>query len=226
LNFRITFLCSGGGGNLKLIAALAGQGALPHVRVAGVIADRDCPAVRWATSQGINAQVLTYTRAQSEALHNALVQETPDLVVTTVHKILDEQLVTQYSGRLVNLHYSLLPAFAGKIGMEPVRMARTHGCRLIGATAHRVTSDLDAGPILAQACVFDDPETTEGALCDAVFRSGGIALAAAVDVQANPGVRPVGGQVWAGSVLVTATPVPRPEICAAVEKDAFWETLR
>ena len=58
--------------------------------------------------------------------------------------------MAHYEGRLVNIHPSLLPAFAG---LNTHQRAIDAGCRIAGATVHRVTGDLDHGPILAQAVV-------------------------------------------------------------------------
>ncbi len=223
---NIAFLCSGGGGNLRLIHALVNRGSLRSMFIGAVIADRDCHALDWARDEGIATRRIVYTRAQPDPLHDVLEQLAPDLIVTTVHKILDDCLVEQYEGRLVNLHYSLLPAFPGRIGMEPVRLARIHGCRLIGATAHRVTTDLDCGPILAQACVIDEPAQPDLWLYDAVFRCGGVALTVAVDGILNSRMAAVGGLLQAGTLTLIATPMPRPEVCDALASAALWQGLR
>ena len=52
-----------------------------------------------------------------------------------------------WSGRAVNIHHSFLPAF---VGADPYRRAHERGVKMIGATAHYVTAELDAGPIIAQ----------------------------------------------------------------------------
>jgi phosphoribosylglycinamide formyltransferase-1 len=220
---RLTFLCSGGGGNLRLVHALARSGALSGVEVVSVIADRECGALEWARAQSIPAEAVTYTRSRGDALAERLVNDRPDVIVTTIHKILDAALVDRYRGRLVNLHYSLLPSFAGTIGMEPVRLAREYGCRVLGATAHLVTDDVDAGPILAQAS-FDDADSPLP-VEDATFRCGGIALAAAIESVVRPSERP-GGRLVAGALAVIASPFPPPAAVAAMAADAFWEALR
>lgn len=222
----ITFLCSGGGGNLRLVQALIERGALPGCSLSGVIADRECPALDWARSRGIPARLVSYTRVRPGELREVLAELSPGLIVTTIHKILDDELVTRYEGRLVNLHYSLLPAFAGAIGMEPVRLALAKGCRLVGATAHRVTAELDAGPILAQACISAGPDAPEAALHDAVFRCGAVALSAAIDGLLTPGPRRAGGVVHVGRVDVFAGPIPRAEVCDLFREPAFWEGQR
>src|SRR3546814_9996516 len=62
-------------------------------------------------------------------------------------RILSADFVDCYAGRVINIHHSFLPAF---IGASPYKQAHERGVKLIGATAHFVTSDLDQGPIIAQ----------------------------------------------------------------------------
>jgi formyltetrahydrofolate deformylase len=69
------------------------------------------------------------------------------VVLARYMRILSPGFVERYAGRLINIHHSFLPAFAGA---APYRQAFARGVKLIGATAHFVTSDLDAGPIIAQ----------------------------------------------------------------------------
>lgn len=222
----ITFLSSGGGGNLRMLQALIELGVLPGCSLSAVVADRECPALEWARLRGISAQLVPYSRAHPAELRASLAGLAPGLIVTNIHKILDEDLVARYEGRLVNLHYSLLPAFGGAIGMEPVRLALAKGCRIVGATAHRVTAELDAGPILAQACVSANPGMPEAVLHDAVFRCGAVALAAAIDNLVSPGIQGDGGLLQAGGVGVFASPTPRAEVCDAFVEPDFWERLR
>jgi phosphoribosylglycinamide formyltransferase-1 len=65
-------------------------------------------------------------------------------------RILTPDFVTHYAGRLINIHPSLLPAFTG---LHTHQRAIEAGCKFAGATVHRVTAELDIGPILAQAMV-------------------------------------------------------------------------
>jgi formyltetrahydrofolate deformylase len=60
---------------------------------------------------------------------------------------LTPQVVDRYPNRIINIHHSFLPAFAGA---DPYRQASERGVKLIGATAHFVTSQLDEGPIIEQ----------------------------------------------------------------------------
>ncbi|WP_353197866.1 formyltetrahydrofolate deformylase [Parapedobacter defluvii] len=72
----------------------------------------------------------------------------PDyLILAKFMRILSADFVDQYPGRIINIHHSFLPAF---VGASPYKQAHARGVKLIGATAHFVTSDLDEGPIIAQ----------------------------------------------------------------------------
>jgi len=86
--------------------------------------------------------------AQEEAIFN-LVQETrTDLVVLARYmQILSDELSAKLSGRCINIHHSFLPGFKGA---RPYHQAHERGVKLIGATAHYVTSALDEGPIIDQ----------------------------------------------------------------------------
>jgi len=70
------------------------------------------------------------------------------LVLAGFMRILTPAFVKRYEGRMVNIHPSLLPAFAG---LNTHQRALDAGCKVAGVTVHRVTVDLDHGPILAQA---------------------------------------------------------------------------
>jgi formyltetrahydrofolate deformylase len=87
-------------------------------------------------------------RAQEEAVFD-LVQETrTDLVVLARYmQILSDDLSAKLGGRCINIHHSFLPGFKGA---KPYHQAHDRGVKLIGATAHYVTSDLDEGPIIDQ----------------------------------------------------------------------------
>ena len=89
------------------------------------------------------------TKARQEAELMRIVEETgTDLVVLARYmQILSDSLCQQLSGRAINIHHSFLPGFKGA---KPYHQAYDRGVKLIGATAHYVTSDLDEGPIIEQ----------------------------------------------------------------------------
>lgn len=91
------------------------------------------------------------TKAEQEAQQLALLQDYKiDLVVLAKYmQILSPEFITQFPN-VINIHHSFLPAF---VGANPYHRAYERGVKIIGATAHYVTSDLDAGPIIEQDVV-------------------------------------------------------------------------
>jgi len=72
------------------------------------------------------------------------------LVLAKYMRVLSHDFVGQYPSRIINIHHSFLPAF---VGAKPYHQAFQRGVKVIGATAHLVTDDLDAGPILVQQVI-------------------------------------------------------------------------
>jgi len=99
------------------------------------------------------------TRAEHErALLAAIDAHEPEYVVLARYmRVLSAEAISRYPDRIVNIHHSFLPAFAGA---SPYRQAFTRGVKLIGATAHFVTEELDAGPIIAQDVTSVDHSDT------------------------------------------------------------------
>lgn len=89
------------------------------------------------------------TKPQQEAGIKALLAEYQiDLVVMARYmQILSEQFVTEFTGRVINIHHGFLPAFQGA---KPYHQAYDRGVKIIGATSHYATADLDEGPIIEQ----------------------------------------------------------------------------
>jgi formyltetrahydrofolate deformylase len=89
------------------------------------------------------------TKAQAEARQYDIIQsEGAELVVLARYmQILSDEMCRNLAGRAINIHHSFLPSFKGA---KPYHQAHARGVKLIGATAHYVTSDLDEGPIIEQ----------------------------------------------------------------------------
>jgi formyltetrahydrofolate deformylase len=94
-------------------------------------------------------EVTPETKAAAEAqLLAELSQQGVDLIVLARYmQMLGEKLVDRYHNRIINIHHSFLPAFAGA---RPYHQAHERGVKVIGATAHYVTPELDQGPIVDQ----------------------------------------------------------------------------
>ena len=125
--------------------------------VVAVLSNRpEAAGLAWAAGQGIATAALDHRQyADRAAFDTALAAEidrhAPDLVVLAgFMRILTPAFVQRYDGRLLNIHPSLLPAFAGLHTHERALQA---GCKVAGSTVHFVTAELDHGPIVLQAAV-------------------------------------------------------------------------
>ena len=109
-------------------------------------------AQKYADDEGVpfhHWPVTPETKAEQEAKLLALVGETrADLVILARYmQVLSDNLSNRLFGKVINIHHAFLPAFKGA---NPYRRAHERGVKLIGATAHYVTPDLDEGPIIEQ----------------------------------------------------------------------------
>ncbi len=153
---RILILVSGRGSNAQAIVHACSAERWP-AQVVAVVANRPgAAALDFAAQQGVTTAVVDHTLFPSrEAFDTELARVidgfAPDLVLLAgFMRILTDGFVARYAGRLLNIHPSLLPAFAG---LHTHRRAIEAGCKLAGATVHFVTPTLDHGPIVAQAAV-------------------------------------------------------------------------
>jgi phosphoribosylglycinamide formyltransferase-1 len=177
---NIIILISGGGSNMAAIVQAAKQQHWDRrygARVAAVISNKaDAEGLVFAKSHNIATAVLDHKAYASREDFDAALMRLIDGYTTPGHpplvvlagfmRILTPGFVTHYAGRLVNIHPSLLPAFAG---LNTHRRAIDAGCQFAGATVHQVTAELDHGPILAQAVVPILPGDTPEALAARVL---------------------------------------------------------
>src|SRR5579871_2723187 len=127
------------------------QGELP-MEISAVVSNHPAAQFPHTDLQGIafrHLPVTAETREAQEARLWALIEETrTDLVVLARYmQILSNDLAAKLAGRCINIHHSFLPGFKGA---RPYHQAHARGVKLIGATAHFVTADLDEGPIIEQ----------------------------------------------------------------------------
>lgn len=173
---NIVILISGSGSNMAAIVRTAQRDNWRKAfgaQVAAVISNRpDAQGLAVAREHLIATEVVDHKRfATREAfdaeLATVIDRRQPALVVLAgFMRILTPGFVSRYEERLVNIHPSLLPAFAG---LDTHQRAIDAGCRVAGATVHRVTPELDHGPILAQAAVPVLPGDTAQTLGDRVL---------------------------------------------------------
>jgi len=166
---NVVILISGRGSNME---AIVGAG-LP-AKVAAVISNRaDAAGLKFAAQSGIAAQVVDEREFSSRgtfdaALEAAIERHSPDLLALAgFMRVLGGDFVRHYSGRMVNIHPSLLPAFPG---LHTHRRALQEGVKLHGCTVHFVTPQVDHGPIIVQAAVPVRAGDTEATLAARVLR--------------------------------------------------------
>jgi formyltetrahydrofolate deformylase len=111
----------------------------------------------------VHLPVTPETRAEQEQALLALVDEHEvDLVVLARYmQVLSDEVCDALAGRIINIHHSFLPGFKGA---KPYHQAHQRGVKLVGATAHYVTADLDEGPIIEQDVVRVDHSLTPAQL--------------------------------------------------------------
>ncbi len=154
---RVGVLASGTGTNLQALIDAGAQRALGPARLAVVgVNVPGCGALARATSAGIETFVLDHkgfaARAEFDrALCTELARHEVELVVLAgFMRLLTAVFLDAYPRRVVNVHPSLLPAFAGA---DAQRQAFDHGVKVSGCTVHFVDAGTDTGPIIAQAAV-------------------------------------------------------------------------
>jgi phosphoribosylglycinamide formyltransferase 1 len=172
---RVCVLVSGAGTNLGALLDACAEPGFP-AQIALIGCNRgDAPAIRRAEEAKVPLCVVdraTYpqrTRRQSILLDALHAHDVGLVVLAGFDEILIPEFVAAYSGRILNTHPSLLPAFGGT--MHAVAQALDHGVKITGCTVHLVTDDLDGGPILLQCCVEirddDDVATLHARIRDA-----------------------------------------------------------
>lgn len=176
---NIVILISGRGSNME--AMLAAK--LP-CRISAVISNKaDAKGLETARDHGIATAVIAHAEHASRELFDAALaaeidRHAPDLVVLAgFMRILGEDFVRRYHGRLMNIHPSLLPAFPG---LHTHERALEAGCRVHGCTVHFVTPALDNGPVVIQAAVPVYPDDNPDVLAARVLAQEHVAYPQAV----------------------------------------------
>jgi phosphoribosylglycinamide formyltransferase 1 len=158
---RLGILISGRGSNMVALADAVADGRIPDAEVAIVISDKpDAGGLAKANERGIETLVIE-RRGRTREEHDretvsALEERYVDLVcLAGFMRLLSQEFLNAYRGRILNIHPSLLPAFPG---LDAQQQALEAGAKSSGCTVHFVDETLDGGPIIAQreVPVYDD----------------------------------------------------------------------
>ena len=154
---RVAVLVSGAGTNLQALLDAAREPGYPAQIVLVGCNRANAAAIARAEAAGVTVCLADreskLRRAERQRhLFDAVRRAAAELVVLAgFDEILMPEFVAAYSGRMLNTHPSLLPAFGGTL--HAVSEALDHGVKITGCTVHLVTDELDGGPILLQGCV-------------------------------------------------------------------------
>jgi len=167
---RIGVLLSGRGSNFEAIARSIAEGRL-DAEIGVVISNRpEARGLERARELDLNAVCLPSKGIEREAfdriLHQEISKHNVDLICLAGYmRLLSGWFTRQYPNCILNIHPSLLPAFAG---LDAQHQALVHGVKFTGCTVHFVDEATDGGPILVQAAVPVLPGDTEATLADRI----------------------------------------------------------
>ena len=194
----IVVLISGSGSNLQAIIDNIAAGKI-NAQIAAVICNQaDAYGLERAKKYGIATDVLDHTLFSSRedfdaALSQIIDRYQPDLVVLAgFMRILSENFVRHYLGRMINIHPSLLPAYKG---INTHKRALEDGARKHGASVHFVTPELDGGPVIIQASVDVKDSDTAEVLAKRVLTQEHIIYPLVIDWFANKRLQLADGKV-------------------------------
>lgn len=170
---RVAILISGRGSNMAALIEAAEAQDYP-AEIALVVSNRpDAAGLEHARSCGVETAVIDHTlfggdrESFEQALDRKLVEHRIDLIcLAGFMRLLTPWFVNRWSGRMLNIHPSLLPQFKG---LDTHRRALAAGVRYHGATVHFVVAEMDAGPIVLQDSVAVEDNDTEETLAARVL---------------------------------------------------------
>jgi phosphoribosylglycinamide formyltransferase-1 len=156
---RVVVLGSGRGSNAQALLVAQQEGRLGDARIVQIFSDRaEAPILNLGERFGVPAQFLDpgpfktkFDDAGEARYIEAIRKCAPDLIVLAgFMRILKPGFIEAFSQGIINLHPSLLPSFPG---LDAIGQAWRRGVKITGCTVHRVTADVDGGPIIGQVPV-------------------------------------------------------------------------
>jgi phosphoribosylglycinamide formyltransferase-1 len=206
---KYVILVSGRGSNMRALV----DAGLPGECVGAISNLPDSAGLEWAAARGVPTRVVDHRpHASRESFDAALAAEIRSLGADWIFlagfmRILTDDFVRAFQGRLINIHPSLLPAFPG---LRTHAQALAAGVLIHGATVHFVTPELDAGPAIVQAAVPVWPDDTAESLAARVLVEEHLIYPRAARLLLQGRVRLEGGRVRFDRVAVADTALSNP----------------
>ncbi len=204
---RVAVLISGRGSNLEALIDAIADGQLAADIVAVICNHSDAPGVERAEAAGLATYVAVRRDFASRAAHDEAMLRTAQehgaefVVLAGFDRILSPAWTQAFPNRMINVHPSLLPAFAGGINPKPQADALAAGVKIAGCTVHIVTDDVDGGPIVAQAAVPVLPDDTVDTLANRILAQEHRLLPLVVQWFAEGRVRLENGRIVVAGVV-------------------------
>lgn len=202
---RVVVCVSGGGTNLQAILDAIEEKRITNTQIAAVISNNaGAKALTRAEKHGIQGILMSPKEYESrEAFNRAFTEKMcelhPDLIVLAGFLVkIPEEMVSQFSNRIVNIHPSLIPSFCGVgyYGLKVHEKALERGVKLTGATVHFVNEGMDEGPIIAQKAVaVEEGDTPELLQRRVMEQAEWILLPQAIDDIANGRIEVIDNKV-------------------------------
>ena len=175
---RVAILLSGRGSNFLALYREISSGRIP-AKIVAVVSDKmEAPGLKRAREVGLHAVAVPRRGEPSRQSHEVSLLRTlkearPDWIcLAGFMRLLSPSFVAHFPQRILNIHPSLLPSFAG---LHAQRQALEHGVRVSGCTVHLVDEGLDSGPIVVQKAVPVLPDDTEQALVARILKQEHVA---------------------------------------------------
>lgn len=218
---KIVFLVSGGGGTLKFVYNAIKKLELP-IKIAGIVADRQVSVEKFADDNNIFFKQIGYSQSKPLELQEVLKELKPDLIITNIHKIIDYRTLNLFPSRFINLHYSLLPSFAGYIGMDTIKKAEEQNVGFIGGTCHEVSEVVDAGRIIHQGC-FSVDWKNDLSVVDTVFKSSSILILGGICTKLGLSINSTENLIINNKEVIFSPAIPLSNLEFS---DNFWDLLK
>ncbi|MRN57359.1 phosphoribosylglycinamide formyltransferase [Paenibacillus monticola] len=171
---RIAVFASGQGSNFAALIAAERVGLLGGGSIELLVSDKpEAPVAQRAEEAGVSTLLLRPKEFASRELYEAEIvaelqrREIGLIVLAGYMRLITPVLLTPYAGRIINIHPSLLPAFAGKDAMG---QALDYGVKLTGVTVHFVDGGMDTGPVIAQRSLVVEDNDTATSLAERIHK--------------------------------------------------------
>jgi phosphoribosylglycinamide formyltransferase-1 len=196
---RLGVLASGNGSNLQAILDAISEGRLEAEVVLVACNHGSAKVIERAARAGVTVQLHSMKDYPSRSATQQAIAESfegagVELVVCVGwDRVLVPEFTRRFAGRMINIHPSLLPAFAG--GLHAIRDALDYGVKVTGCTVHFVTEAVDAGPIIVQTPVSVYDDDTEETLAERVHKEEHRILVEAIKLYAESRLKVEGRKV-------------------------------